>query len=123
MPVGSWRKIKLGLPALGWAALILLLSSIPGKELPHGPELPHLDKLVHVGLYAVLAFLLGRTGLRSAWVILLSIAFGCLDEFYQSLTPGRSPDGMDILADACGALLGAGFHVWLKGRGKEESAS
>jgi VanZ family protein len=74
------------------------------------------DKPAHLGVYAVLGGLLARAfagGWRNVtWpqvvlAVVLSTAYGVSDEFHQSFVPGRTPDAMDVVADAAGAALGA----------------
>ena len=114
-------------PALLWALLIWLLLSIPtgilgagkgGWLATHLPAwlLARIDKVVHAGLFLVLAGLLHR-GPRSAAtgpsplaglgrVLALSCTYGALTELYQHLfLPWRSGDLADLLADGLGASL------------------
>ena len=94
--------------------MILALSAQPARALPR-VGLPHADKLVHAGLYAVLAALLARALLGSrlrpllagALAVLLATGFGGIDELSQQLSPGREPSGLDLVADAVGAGVGA----------------
>lgn len=85
------------------------------------------DKLIHVVCYAGLSFWMsfGLEGLRpTRWLWLpavATVAYGVLDEWHQSFTPGRSCSLGDWLADAIGAPLGcAAFALalwaWLKWR-------
>jgi VanZ family protein len=99
-------------PTALWAALILVLTSVPGDSVPDGPA--GLDKLVHLGLYAVLGALATRAlferapgaSLRSLARLLLAIAcFALVDEAHQQLIPGRSADARDVLADVAGAAV------------------
>jgi VanZ family protein len=98
-------------------ALIFALSSIPGVADPHAPALP-IDKLVHAGEYAVLAFVLAgalRRRFVPPWpllvVLLTTVAFGALygasDEFHQRFVYGRDPGVGDWLADVTGSVIGA----------------
>jgi VanZ family protein len=105
-------KIKVWIPPLLWALLILGASSISGESLPSS-FIPHLDKVVHLGVYGVLGFLLARTPLSFFSIIILAAFFGMLDEFYQSLTPGRIPDFMDWVADLVGICLGVVFYRYV----------
>lgn len=97
------------LPPALWAALILVLTSIPGPpEAPGG--LPHLDKVVHLFLYAGQGWLVGRAlrtrRPRTLMVGLIAIAvFAALDEWHQTLVT-RDPDVLDWIADALGASIG-----------------
>lgn len=67
------------------------------------------DKLVHAGIYALLAAL-WRLGLAAqdrmgSWSFAAATLFGALDEVHQGGVPGRSSDPWDLLADAVGAAL------------------
>jgi hypothetical protein len=107
-------------PAVAWTATIWWSSSRTWPEArPLLADLPRWllavlavvppDKLVHTGIYALLATL-WRFGLHGraratllAWA--LASGFGGLDEVHQSWVPGRSSDPWDLLADATGAAL------------------
>lgn len=97
------------LPPVLWAALILVLTSIPAP--PQGPaEIPHLDKLAHLLLYAGLGWFVGRA-LRTRRTPALAVAFaaigmfGAFDEWHQELFH-RTPDLVDWVADMIGASFG-----------------
>lgn len=78
------------------------------------------DKVVHAGLFAVFAVLIGLAAglLRMPRGMLLLLAFlgalaiGAADELHQSTLPGRQAGWDDLAADAVGALIGA----WVLGR-------
>jgi len=113
------------LPALLWALLIFISSSIPSSLMP-SLRVFDFDKGIHFGVYFLLAFftyralryqerlpLLARHALL--WTVLLIIVYGATDEIHQYFVPGRQADLLDLLADTLGAcLLVAG--VWIKGR-------
>ena len=95
-----------------WAALILILTSIPGSHIPPLP-VRNFDKIVHLAIYGVLGFLTARAwanGSRVTAVALVAIAlvscFGALDEWHQQFIPQRSMDIMDWAADTTGAAFG-----------------
>jgi VanZ family protein len=105
-------------PVFVWALLILALSSIPDLS-SAGNEFRMRDKLVHFVEYGILGYLLasawipaGAAGLRwkIAAVLVVGFLFGCVDELYQSLIPGRSTDPFDVAADALGVM--AAVVVW-----------
>lgn len=106
--------------AIGWAALIYYLSDQPGIILPQ--MFPHEDKLLHLLAYGVLAFLAMGTCRPDTcrrhsgyfWLVAaLAGLYGVLDEFHQYFVPGRDTDPLDMLADLCGGLLGAGLMFLL----------
>lgn len=102
-------------PSIVWAAILFALSSIPGRVYPR-VSFTFADKVVHVAVYAVLAWLCARSlhgPARGpfAWrvaltAIALAIAYGVTDEVHQIFVPGRSADPRDVVADAVGAVLG-----------------
>lgn len=98
------------LPPLIWAAIIIVLTTIP---VPQSVSVPGGDKTAHLVMYGVLGFL----SMRAAWraqapsrsillVILAIAAFGAFNEIYQGWV-GRTPDLLDWFADIVGASLGA----------------
>jgi VanZ family protein len=100
------------LPPTLWAALILILTSIPGS---HIPELPfrNFDKVVHLTIYGILGWLTARAwlnGSRATSMVLLALlcisVFGALDEWHQQFIPQRSMDLLDWAADITGATAG-----------------
>jgi VanZ family protein len=92
-----------------WAALILVLTSIPAP--PGAPGgLPHLDKVVHFVLYAGLGWLVTRAlrtrTTRALAVVVLSMAlFAAVDEWHQRFF-ARDPAIPDWIADVLGASAG-----------------
>jgi len=103
--------------AILWAIVIFALSSIPGRSLPEVPAL-HYDKVIHAFIYAVLGgfcCLALPPSVPRRFAIpgaaLMVTAYGLTDEFHQLFVAGRSADLYDVVADACGGLLGAGIVV------------
>jgi len=87
-----------------WATVIFVASSQPGGVV--GLPSPW-DKLAHLLTYAVLAWLLRKSGLPFFWAATLAIFYGASDEWHQSFVPGRFCDAADLLADSIGAVVGA----------------
>ncbi len=107
----NWSTLVRWALPLGLATSITLLS---GRGVPAvgPPEIPHLDKLIHLLVFGLLATAIYRAfpgGMRDAyrllWTIGLTVAFGASDELHQGMTPYRTMDGWDLLADAVGAVL------------------
>jgi hypothetical protein len=102
------------LPSAAWASGIFYLSSKPIRP-PRELFLfsfPHADKVVHAGLFGVLATLVYQAMRRShgstrrvaaAVAILVAALYGASDEFHQRFTPHRTSDPFDCAADVTGA--------------------
>lgn len=100
--------------ALIWMATIFYLSSQSMPELDLG--FSGQDKLLHLGAYGLLSMLLlggmprppnGYRPTQIALAVALAALYGFSDEWHQSFVPSRKLDGLDLVADAVGALLGA----------------
>ena len=90
--------------------LILAGSSIPGDAVPAVLVLTW-DKLLHVAEYAVMGWLGYRayhSELKYPVLMLMMFGglFGCVDEAWQFIIPGRFPSHYDIIADGIGVILG-----------------
>ena len=102
-------NVRRWLPPATWAALILVLTSIPVPSVDAG-GIPHLDKLVHFALYAGLGWLVKRA-LRSRRPLTLTgalvaiAAFAAVDEWHQQFF-ARDPAALDWIADVIGATAG-----------------
>lgn len=105
------------LAALGWAGVVLWLSSLTLDELPRTAFLAG-DKFNHFIAFAVGGWLtasalrLSRPQASVAGRIVLAVllvaAFGALDEALQTFTPGRTGGDLhDWIADFLGAIAGA----------------
>lgn len=117
----SLKRLRAITPPLLWMALLFVLSGIPGNPSadsgsPGWSNLlppPSIQNLLHVPVYGVLAWLwcrtlvrLGPTPRRAAgWALVLTVAYAGLDEWHQSLVPGRFPSATDVLLDTIGAIL------------------
>lgn len=98
----------------------------PGKE----PLFPHVDKLVHAGIYAILAItaLFAATAWNYRWSLLLAVTvalalvgMGIFDELTQTLVAGRTADPLDLAADTLGVILGISLYAVARGsRGQQE---
>jgi VanZ family protein len=94
-------------------ALMAAIAIASHGPLPVGLPGPS-DKLVHAAVFGLLAVLwywarrgtdgAGRAALTA---VALAALWGALDEVHQSFVPGRTADGLDLLADAAGAALAA----------------
>ena len=127
----------LGFP-LFLGRVIFFLSTLSGEDLPPAAALVW-DKLLHVGVFTPLGFLLARafwatTALQTLWVFVsasvVGLLFGASDEIHQLMTPGRDPGAGDVLADLIGSGLGAAIFclaarlIYLRhGRTREPAGS
>ncbi len=107
-------RVVFALLALLLAGFIWYLSGLTGTHMP--PLFPHQDKVMHLGIYALLGFLLAGVLRRSAddtratvlvTTVILAGLYGLADEVHQSFVPGRDPSALDLVADITGGLLGA----------------
>lgn len=104
---------------------ILAASLLPGGGGGSAVGPVGVDKLLHVGGYAVLAaatlFALRRRDVRSSLVVLIIVtAFGGVVELLQGPVPGRHVSVLDLVADAVGAVAGtAGW--WLFGARSDDA--
>jgi aminopeptidase YwaD len=110
------------LPLL-WAAVVLVLTLTPAKEMPRTPvwELLSFDTAAHAGVFFILAalswFSLRR---QSRWpglarhagaaVLTYSLLFGALIEILQmTMRLGRHGEWSDLISDGLGATLAVGL--------------
>ncbi|WP_212001410.1 VanZ family protein [Chitinophaga sp. HK235] len=111
----AWRYY---LPATLWIILILVLCTLPGKDIPTNSFLEriHFDKFVHFGLFGGIVLFLSmgvywQKKHISAFTLLLFIViaavYGFIIELIQKYwVVGRSFDLYDALADTLGAVAG-----------------
>lgn len=118
--------------ALIWAAFILILCGLPGKDLPNIDfwEINIEDKLAHIFVFGVLGVLLiygarrnSNASLNKKYVVIfisIGIAYGALTELLQGwLFPSRFSSLSDFLADGIGAILGTVFAYLFYSNRKE----
>jgi VanZ family protein len=109
-------------PALGYAAVIFLMSSLPGSEVPP-LNFPFGDKFVHClefGLFGILLFRAFRFPNSHPNPYRMTLAFGILyaasDEIHQMFVPGRFCTVGDFLADSIGLALFAAISMKIHAR-------
>ncbi len=114
-------KLRKLWPAIAWALFILILTGTPGNYFPTVTtfwDWLKPDKIVHVGVFATLSFLI-LFGLREQYfksnrrylfvigAVGLSLAYGLLTEVLQAhVFVRRSGNAFDFYADAIGAFMG-----------------
>jgi len=106
-------------PTIIWFCLIWILSSLPSKHIP-SVNIIGLDKLEHIGIYAVLSCLLGYWLRFKDWkfitvvlIYLLLLLLAGLDEYHQRFISGRDVSIYDFMANSAGIIIGFLFF-WRK---------
>ena len=113
-------------PAVAWALVIFILSSIPGTKLPEIAQMVN-DKIEHGTVYFVFGLLLYRAleprrriphinWKRLLLTVTIVALYGFLDEFHQSFVPGRAEDVIDAAADTAGGTLSAAVMYFVESR-------
>lgn len=112
-------------PAIGYAVLIFLISSIPGHSIPNFPFFSF-DKMVHTLEFGLFGMLLYRSFFFHLSVsrpyfftIAAGSSYAVLDEFHQYFVPGRSCSINDFFADFIGLVIFAGVSAYLNVSKKE----
>ena len=107
---------------MAYASFIFVLS------LDTAPPLPalflHYDKVVHLGEYCVLAFLLARAlasdparSVPGWWVpVFIAALYGFVDELHQHFNPPRTFQWSDVASDTVGAVLGVWIYTVMRGK-------
>ncbi len=132
LPKRLWLHTNMMLPLRPtiWRGLFLvaLLAITSLALMPKPPTTASLgwDKANHLAAFAALTLLAhwGWPKLRWSGLWLALLAYGVLIEVAQSLTPNRSADAVDVLADAIGiglaqlfaVLLALGWQRWKQAR-------
>jgi len=120
------RRAKIIVPLL-YMAFIFILSSIPATEDNRMAGVyiqPTLQNILHIPLYAVLAWLWMRAfthnGLKAyslrliAWTLVIVIAYALFDELHQYFVPGRYISVADLSLNALGCMLGLSVYMFTK---------
>jgi VanZ family protein len=101
------RKALLVFFALGVAAAIFYLSSIPGGKI-HAP-FPYFDKVAHFTVFGLFAFfvygVMSEFGFKKKLlliVVIIGSIYGASDEIHQLFVQGRDCSIFDWIADFCG---------------------
>jgi VanZ family protein len=112
--------LTITLPFILWTALMIAVSSTPGKKLPE-VGLWNFDKFAHCVEFFVFSFLLFRYMHLGRHVsimqtvrlgIIIGIAYAGLDELHQMAIPNRLCTWQDFIADTIGVLTGFYTAHW-----------
>ena len=111
--------------ALGYAALIIFISSRPYLQAP-GPEFELKDNLAHAIEYGIMAALLFRALAPLVWpdallvfmlVLTATASLAAADEVFQGTVPGRHRDILDWTSDVTGAATAVALSLAWARRG------
>lgn len=114
-------KISWFLPGIVWLIFSTILLLLPGDDLPSTGffGIEHFDKIVHLGMFALLTTLFSLPYLKSDLtkrkfriasisIALIIILYGILMEYAQKYwATERAFDFIDILFDSAGSIIGA----------------
>ena len=104
-------------PAILFAALIFIFSSLPGDKLPEigidfGDKFIHAIEFGLFGIFLYHAFRFSRLISRPYLATLcVGIVYAVLDEIHQLFVPGRSCEIGDFFADSLGIIIFAGLSA------------
>lgn len=114
--------LRYNLFPLCWALIILLLTLMPGSNMPDLSiwDLFSFDKFAHMLVFLVLVFtlIIGLTKQYTfakirkhsvAYALAFSVLYGLIIEVVQMMSPGRSFEVLDFVADTAGCLAGRGI--------------
>lgn len=110
------------LPPLILMGLIFISSSIPMDKNADVPKFiisldPTLQNLLHIPVFGLLPFLWLKsftkhsilTSTKVIITLIITILFGCLEEFHQSFVSGRYGSLTDMLLNIVGIFMGIVF--------------
>ncbi len=116
------------LPAIVWAIVIFIGSSIPSDDFPDMSIFQY-DKLIHITIFYIfglciyrafsLFWVKGRFSWSRGLFTLLTVSiYGVVDEFHQRYVPGRTADVWDATADTIGcALAVVSIYLYMSNKG------
>jgi hypothetical protein len=130
------KKLRNYTPAIGWGIFIFIISTIPGKDIPHieSPwDLIKMDKLVHMSIYGFLIWQILRGYLKmneyngktqnalfylktGMLLVVCASIYGFFIEWVQeNYCEDRAFEYFDGLANTIGACVGClSFYVFRK---------
>ncbi|HEY9476559.1 MAG TPA: VanZ family protein [Mycobacteriales bacterium] len=95
--------------------LSLVVLFAPGSDVPGAP--PGVDKIVHFGLFALLALTGRLAGVRVVPLGVGLLCYAVASEFIQAYAPISRDGGLaDAIADTVGMLVGIGLSALISRR-------
>ncbi|MBP6731112.1 MAG: VanZ family protein [Chitinophagales bacterium] len=116
--------VKYNWPSILWAAFILVLCLMPGRDLP-SVSLFQFDKLGHFGIYLILSVAMFYGWVKQSTysalhqntflkIVLITSVYGFAVEVMQgTLTADRQFDIFDAIANSSGAVVGSLISAYL----------
>jgi VanZ family protein len=117
------KFVKWWLPVVVWMSVIFFGSSIGNLPLVGSKTSDQVvHRIAHLLEFAVLGAVVLRAVTRDRLITkreiiltaIITALYGASDEFHQRFTPGRSSEGLSVLFDAAGGLIGAWVWRWWK---------
>ena len=115
------RLLNAHLPWMLMMMVISVQSSMSNLKLPD-LGFNFLDKIIHLFVFGILGWLIARGMFKSGhpfiqkhfllFTLLIGGIFGLMDEWHQSMVPGRMADIQDWLADITGIVLFGFYYKW-----------
>ena len=105
-----------------WAVVLAILLLMPGSDAT--PSLPHLDKLIHVGCFALWACLWRVFDPPPWWLgmgCMVALAVGT-EVIQEQWIPKRSGEWLDLAADVAGIGLGWAVGGWIDKKSQSTAA-
>lgn len=114
---------------IAWIIIVLFLVSWPFPDIPEVGRFDYSDKIVHMILFGVFAFLLNKSLLSKGFSphpsaiagLIGGSAYAGLAEIIQIFAPGRSCSIYDFYAGTIGALIALIIIYFLKTKQKKRS--
>ncbi|CAM3074491.1 VanZ family protein [Rariglobus hedericola] len=100
-----------------WAYAVALAATIvwaSGNGQVAATSIVNFDKVAHFSVFGLMATLVLRPfrGGHAWWAVVIVSLFGVSDELRQSLTPGRSMELADWIADTIGAVVAVTVYTF-----------
>ena len=120
-PFNNPFPLPLRLFSLATAAALVFCLFVLGSDpeaVKHFPIQPPWDKVVHFGVYGILASLIRVGTVRATYLTIVAIVTltGAMDELHQLSLPFRTASYLDLAADFLGSVASMGWF-WLTSRG------
>ena len=108
------NRLAIPIRIVFWLFFIFITYKFLTPSPDTGIETPNLDKIAHFGIFWILTSLAYFSyKINTKLQILIWTLYGLAIEFLQGLTPTRSPEFLDFIADMIGVLAALLILRWL----------